>query len=607
MKRIYIVKASAKPKTLSPPGEREWAAVGPAQPSLTPVLPSSQWDLICTHKTLPQLSQSIIMAGVLVGNLMLGIMADRFFIESALWHSSLGNLDLTLKALQRVAQIKGKQKEGAKLSVEVRPPRTLSRTPGASQAESGGRGPQGNPSPEPHLSKPLLRMSLQKGLTMSRAWPSTLQLLRSPAIRQLFLCIMPLWFVLLFSFYGLIMGLQSLGINIYLTQVLFTTVDLPFYFLGFLTTKSLGCKHTQMGSLLLSGNFILTCAMIPLASRPISAPVLVLSQAQFPIWPKPTTWKGMKTPSLLQTFPNTLSLPLFVPDQRGPSATTTLANTGSILSPLVGMTSELYPSLPLFIYGAVLVAACPITVLLPETLGLPLPNTLQDLERRKFSLQTNPGFPAGLQALLLLFFSASGLLWLLPELMGFYTGPGSLPPAPSTDRHLLPQPQGGAEEGPCDLYLALKLLAQMCNRASKPQPSEPQLRLRPWPRLSALALPLRPGPRFNRKASSPGPTSQLLHLLHSSLPGRMTAPPLCHAPPLSGLYLPPSPTCTTTNAEFLSIISLILLGSCGTRPATRILQARKVLSSPWAGSLHLFFSLDLPSGIHVQFILPEGF
>lgn len=62
-----------------------------------------------------------------------------------------------------------------------------------------------------------------------------------------------------------------------------------------------------------------------------------------------------------------------------------------------------------------------------------------------------------------------GLLWLLPELMGLYTGPGSLPPAASTDRHLLPQPQGGAEEGPCDLYLALKLLAQMCNRASKPQ------------------------------------------------------------------------------------------------------------------------------------------
>ena len=59
-----------------------------------------------------------------------------------------------------------------------------------------------------------------------------------------------------------------------------------------------------------------------------------------------------------------------------------LANTGSILSPLVSTTSEVYPSLPLCISGAALVAACPITVLLPETLGQPLPNTVQDLERR---------------------------------------------------------------------------------------------------------------------------------------------------------------------------------------------------------------------------------
>ena len=58
--------------------------------------------------------------------------------------------------------------------------------------------------------------------------------------------------------------------------------------------------------------------------------------------------------------------------------TASLANTGSILSPLVSTASEVYPSLPLCISGA----ACPITVLLPETLGQPLPNTVQDLERR---------------------------------------------------------------------------------------------------------------------------------------------------------------------------------------------------------------------------------
>lgn len=60
----------------------------------------------------------------------------------------------------------------------------------------------------------------------------------------------------------------------------------------------------------------------------------------------------------------------------------TMARVGSIMSPLVGMTAELYPSVPLFIYGAVPVAASAVTALLPETLGQPLPDTVQDMESR---------------------------------------------------------------------------------------------------------------------------------------------------------------------------------------------------------------------------------
>ncbi|KAJ1065753.1 hypothetical protein K5549_007748 [Capra hircus] len=389
----------------------------------------TEWDLVCTRKTLLQLSQSIFMAGILVGSLMSGIMADRlgrlkvltwsylllvvsgtcaafalnfsaycvcrfllgmavsgassssmilnlewlpiharpslglllgfvptlgqlslagmayalphwrhlqllvslplfvtfvysrFFVESALWHSSLGNLDLTLKALQRVAQINGKQKEGAKLSVE------------------------------------LLQMSLQK----RQAQPSMLQMLRSPALRQLFFCITPLWFVLLFSLYGVVMSLQSFEINIYLAQVFFTIVDPPFYFLGFLATKSLGRKRTQTASVLLSGVFIVTCAMIPLDRIFLRITMAVIG-------------KGCLIGSMNCLFMYMGELYPTVMRQRGVNVTNCLANIGSILSPLVGMTSDLYPSLPLFIYGGVLVAACPITAPLPETLGLPLPN-----------------------------------------------------------------------------------------------------------------------------------------------------------------------------------------------------------------------------------------
>lgn len=60
----------------------------------------------------------------------------------------------------------------------------------------------------------------------------------------------------------------------------------------------------------------------------------------------------------------------------------TMARVGSISSPLVSMAAELLPSLPLFVYGAVPVVASIVTAFLPETLGHPLPDTVQDLENR---------------------------------------------------------------------------------------------------------------------------------------------------------------------------------------------------------------------------------
>lgn len=72
------------------------------------------------------------------------------------------------------------------------------------------------------------------------------------------------------------------------------------------------------------------------------------------------------------------------PDHRqtGLGMGSTMARVGSIVSPLVSMTAEIYPSLPLFIFGAVPVAASAVIVLLPETLGQPLPDTVQDLKSR---------------------------------------------------------------------------------------------------------------------------------------------------------------------------------------------------------------------------------
>ncbi|XP_075403664.1 solute carrier family 22 member 6-like [Tenrec ecaudatus] len=401
----------------------------------------TEWDLVCTHKHLPQLSQAIYMAGLAIGNLVLGILADRlgrqkllswaylqlavagscaalapnfptycvcrflcamavngincnsltlslewlpiharpvlglliglfpslgqlvlaggayaipqwrhlqlmvslpffgsficsrFFIESALWLTTSGKLDLALKTLQKVAQINGKQEEGAKLNVEV------------------------------------LQASLQKDLPMSRGQASMFQLLCCPAIRRLSLCLLPLCVTIFFSFFGIVLSLQSLGMNIYLIQVFFGIVDLPFYFLSFWTTKSLGRRLNQMGTMVVSGICIMACALVPLDQLFLRVLLAVLG-------------KGCIAASFNSLLIYIGELYPTVMRQRGLSLLLILANVGSTLSPLLAMTADFYPPLPLLMYGAVPVAASSITVLLPETLGQPLPNTVQEIENR---------------------------------------------------------------------------------------------------------------------------------------------------------------------------------------------------------------------------------
>ncbi|XP_077817405.1 solute carrier family 22 member 6 isoform X2 [Macaca mulatta] len=260
--------------------------------------------------------------------------APRFFIESARWHSSSGRLDLTLRALQRVARINGKREEGAKLSMEV------------------------------------LRASLQKELTMGKSQASAMELLRCPTLRHLFLCLSMLWFATSFAYYGLVMDLQGFGVSIYLIQVIFGAVDLPAKLVGFLVINSLGRRPAQMAALLLAGICILLNGVVPQDQSVIRTSLAVLG-------------KGCLAASFNCIFLYTGELYPTMIRQTGLGMGSTMARVGSIVSPLVSMTTELYPSVPLFIYGAVPVAASAVTVLLPETLGQPLPDTVQDLESRK--------------------------------------------------------------------------------------------------------------------------------------------------------------------------------------------------------------------------------
>ncbi|XP_005857551.1 PREDICTED: solute carrier family 22 member 6 [Myotis brandtii] len=254
--------------------------------------------------------------------------------ESIRWMVLSGKSPKALRILQWVAAFNGRKEAGEKLSLEE------------------------------------LKLDLQKEISLAKAHYSVADLFRTPVLRRVTFCLSLAWFATSFAYYGLVMDLQGFGVSIYLIQVIFGAVDLPAKFVGFVAINHLGRRPAQIAALLLAGLCILANGVIPQDQSTVRTSLAVLG-------------KGCLAASFNCIFLYTGELYPTMIRQTGLGMGSTMARVGSIASPLVSMTAELFPSMPLFIYGTVPVVASAVAALLPETLGHPLPDTVQDLENRR--------------------------------------------------------------------------------------------------------------------------------------------------------------------------------------------------------------------------------
>uniref|UniRef100_A0A8D0G6A4 Major facilitator superfamily (MFS) profile domain-containing protein n=1 Tax=Sphenodon punctatus TaxID=8508 RepID=A0A8D0G6A4_SPHPU len=254
-----------------------------------------------------------------------------WFTESARWHATAGKLEQVLKELQRVARINGQKEEGDKLSLEV------------------------------------LRASLQKEISSAKSSHTVVDLVRTQTVRRISCCLCFVWFATSFSYYGLAMDLQNFGVSIYLIQVIFGAVDIPAKLIGFLVISFLGLRITQATSLILAGLSILANIFVP--------PELQTLRTAFAVF-----GKGCLATSFSCVFLYTGELYPTVIRQTGMGLGNTLARMGGIVAPLVHMTREYLPSLPLIIYGATPILSGIAACFLPETRDVPLPDTIADVE-----------------------------------------------------------------------------------------------------------------------------------------------------------------------------------------------------------------------------------
>uniref|UniRef100_A0A8C8R5Z1 Major facilitator superfamily (MFS) profile domain-containing protein n=1 Tax=Pelusios castaneus TaxID=367368 RepID=A0A8C8R5Z1_9SAUR len=249
--------------------------------------------------------------------------------ESARWLATAGKLNQALQELQKVARINGR-KEDDKLSVE------------ALRANLGNE--------------------LRSPKSQAAEYYSTLSGNRRYCILQFFphsimhFCAVNNRFSTSFAYYGLAMDLQNFGVSIYLIQVIYGAVDIPAKLIGFFVISFIGRRVTQASALILAGLAILSNIFVPQGELLTLRTLLAVFG------------KGCLAASFNCAFLYAGELYPTVIRQTGMGFVNTLARVGGIVAPLVRMTSEYLPSLPLIIYGVAPIVSGITTCFLPETL-----------------------------------------------------------------------------------------------------------------------------------------------------------------------------------------------------------------------------------------------
>ncbi|XP_043653157.1 organic cation transporter protein [Drosophila teissieri] len=207
----------------------------------------------------------------------------------------------------------------------------------------------------------------QDEMTASQPAATVFDLLRYPNLRRKTLLIFFDWFVNSGVYYGLSWNTNNLGGNQLVNFVISGAVEIPGYTLLLFTLNRYGRRSILCGTMLVAGIsllatifvpsdmnwLIIACAMIgKLAITSSYGTIYIFSAEQFP-----TVVRNV-----------------------GLGASSMVARVGGILAPYLKLLGEIWRPLPLIICGALSLTAGLLSLLLPETLNKPMPETIEDGE-----------------------------------------------------------------------------------------------------------------------------------------------------------------------------------------------------------------------------------
>ncbi|XP_062406914.1 solute carrier family 22 member 2 [Sardina pilchardus] len=197
---------------------------------------------------------------------------------------------------------------------------------------------------------------------------SFMDLVRTPKMRKHTFILSFNWFTSAVVYQGLIMRLGILGGDVYIDFLISGLVEFPAAFLILFTIERIGRRLPFAAANIVAGAACFITAFIPESmfwERTVVACVGRL---------------GITMAFEMVVFVNTELYPTFVRNF-GVSVCSTLCDVGGIVAPfLLYRLAVIWLELPLIIFGTIAFIAGGLVLLLPETRGVPLPETIDDIE-----------------------------------------------------------------------------------------------------------------------------------------------------------------------------------------------------------------------------------
>ncbi|GLV48574.1 uncharacterized protein CBL_06013 [Carabus blaptoides fortunei] len=198
--------------------------------------------------------------------------------------------------------------------------------------------------------------------------PIVKTMLKSRKILLRFMIVLFIWATNAFVYYGLSLNSTSMIGNKYLNFALVCLIEIPGYSLAWVCIQYFGRRLSLVGSLFLCG---CTCIGSVLVPQGLSWAVIILF----------LIGKLGITSSFGVVFVYTAELLPTAIRSGGVGTASTTARFGALVAPFVPLLGVYVQPLPMILFGVVSVIAGLLALKLPETLGIKLPDTVQDAIR----------------------------------------------------------------------------------------------------------------------------------------------------------------------------------------------------------------------------------